>query len=162
MSKGVRIAAVGTALVGSALVVQGSVASASPDTPGSDQGPGDEVTLRFDVQFSPFSYTDLGEPGPSAADMIVFNDQLLREGHTVGHEVGNCVVVDASGLTNCTAVITLDGQGTIAFALENSPPPRKTLAVTGGSEAYRLVRGDGVLVENGDGTGTLTLHLDLD
>ncbi|SDX80693.1 hypothetical protein SAMN05661080_01302 [Modestobacter sp. DSM 44400] len=102
------------------------------------RGRDDETTLQFDVQFSPFSYTDPGKPGPSAADMIVFNDQLLRDGRTVSHEVGNCVMVDASGLSNCTAVITLDGQGTIAFALENAPPPWKALAVT----------------------GTLTLHLD--
>jgi hypothetical protein len=36
------------------------------------------------------------------------------------------------------------------------------LAVTGGSGAYRSAGGDGVLVENGDGTGTLTLDLELD
>jgi hypothetical protein len=64
-------------------------------------------------------------------------------------------------------VITLD-DGTIAFALENAPPPRKVLAVTGGSGSYRSAGGDGVLVEKGDGTetrpgtGTLTLHLDGD
>jgi allene oxide cyclase-like protein len=159
MPKRMHVAVVGTALVGSALLVQASVASASDDTSGGDHGRSHETTLVFDVQFSPFSYTDLGEPGPGAADMIVFNDQLLRDGRTVGHEVGNCVVVDASGLANCTAVITLD-DGTITFALENSPPPRKALAVTGGSGAYRLVRGDGVLVEDATGpTGTLTLHL---
>jgi hypothetical protein len=69
------------------------------------------------------------------------------------------VVVDASGLASCTAVLTLDGEGTIAYALENSPAPRKVLAVTGGSGDFAGVDGDGVLVENGDGTGDLTLQL---
>jgi hypothetical protein len=154
----VLTAAATAAVVAPALLVQG--ANAAPDPSGSAQD--HRTTLRFDVQFSPFSYTDLGQPGPSAADMIVFNDVLLRDGQQVGHETGSCVVVDPSGLSNCTAVLTVDGRGTITYALENSPPPRKTLAVTGGSGAFRTAAGDGVLLEHGDGTGSLTLTIDLD
>jgi hypothetical protein len=150
------MAAAGTALVGSAVLVQGSVASASSGDPAGDG----QSTVVFDVVFSPFNYTDLGEPGPSAADLIVFHDTLLQDGREDGHEVGSCVVVDADGLASCTAVLTVDGQGTIAYALENAPPPRKVLAITGGSGDYRTARGDGVLVEHGDGTGTLTLRID--
>jgi hypothetical protein len=150
------MAAAGTALVGSAVLVQGSVASASSGDPAGDG----QSTVVFDVVFSPFNYTDLGEPGPSAADLIVFHDTLLQDGREVGHEVGSCVVVDADGLASCTAVLTVDGQGTIAYALENAPPPRKVLAITGGSGDYRTARGDGVLAEHGDGTGTLTLRID--
>ncbi len=156
MHKRLRMAAAGTALVGSAVLVQGSVASASSGDPAGDG----QSTVMFDVVFSPFNYTDLGEPGPSAADLIVFHDTLLQDGREVGHEVGSCVVVDADGLASCTAVLTVDGQGTIAYALENAPPPRKVLAITGGSGDYRTARGDGVLVEHGDGTGTLTLRID--
>jgi hypothetical protein len=36
--------------------------------------------MTFHVVFSPFNYTDLGAPGPSAADVIVFHDQLLQDG----------------------------------------------------------------------------------
>jgi hypothetical protein len=147
--------------VAAAFLNQVATASASPDvrTGGHDS----EQTLRFDVQFSPFSYTDLGRPGPSAADAIVFHDTLSQHGRQVGDEVGNCVVVDASGLSNCTAVIRL-GDDTITFALVNAPPPRKVLAITGGSGAYRTADGDGVLVENGDAanTGTLTLRVSTD
>ena len=72
-------------------------------------------------------------------------------------------MVDAAGpLASCTAVLTLDDGGTITYALENAPPPRKVLAVTGGSGRFKGVDGDGVLVENGDGTGALTLYLDDD
>jgi hypothetical protein len=144
------------------VLLQGSLASASPGSSGHGHDDGDAV-LEFDVQFSPFDLTDLGAPGPSPADLIVFNDVLLVDGTQVGHEVGSCVVVavEATGpLASCTAVITLDGEGTIAFALENSPPPRKPLAITGGSGAFKGVDGDGLLVENGDGTGSLTLYLE--
>lgn len=147
----------GTAvLVAGSLLFAGSTATAGS---GGDPGHGG-TTLRFDVRFSPFSYTDLGAPGPSAPDQIVFNDRLLQHGHQVGHEVGNCVVVDTSGLANCTAVLTVNGRGSIAYSLENAPPPRKTLIITGGSGAYRSAGGEGLLVEHGDGTGTLTLSVD--
>lgn len=149
--------AVTTALAGASFLFGGSTAAAGSGGGHDDNG----TTLQFDVRFSPFSYTDLGAPGPSAADLIVFNDTLLQHGKQVGHEVGNCVVVDASGLANCTAVLTVDGQGSIAYSLENAPPPRKTLVITGGSGAYRNAGGEGVLVEHGDGTGALTLYVDV-
>jgi hypothetical protein len=163
MTKAVRIATVGVAAAGSVLLLQGSLASASPATSGGEHQH-EDVVREFDVQFSPFNYTDLGEPGPGPADLIVFHDVLLTDGVEVGHESGSCVVVDAQGFASCTAVISLDDGGTITYALENSPPPRKTLAVTGGSGRYRSAGGDGVLVENGDAanTGTLTLHLELE
>jgi hypothetical protein len=41
----------------------------------------------------------------------------------------------------------------------NSPPPVKNLAVTGGTGAYRNARGEAVLVEGGNDTGTLTVKL---
>jgi len=50
--------------------------------------------------------------------------------------------------------------GHITAAFANSPPPRKTLAITGGTGSYRTVDGEGTLVEAGDDTGTLTLHID--
>lgn len=163
MSGIVRIAAVGTVLAASAVLVVGATASASDrgNRPG-DKRHGNETTLHFDVNTSPSSYTDLGKPGPSAADVIVFNDTLLHNRRTVGHEVGSCVVVDPSGVANCTGVATVDGRGTIAFAFENGPPARKILAITGGSGAYRTARGDGVLVESGHETATLDVSIVLD
>ena len=85
--------------------------------------------------------------------MIVFHDQLFQNGKAVGDEVGSCVLVDETGLSNCSGVMQLENRGTIAFSFVNSPPPHKVLAVTGGSGEFRTVRGDGTLDENGDGTG---------
>lgn len=155
MSRKLRIGAAGVAVIGSALLVQTAVADA--DDGGLARS--HRVTLTLDVRTSPFNYTDLGDPGPSAADVIVFHDKLLKHGRQVGHQVGSCTVVEASGLANCTGVVTLAGRGTIAFAFENAPPPRKVLAVTGGSGAYRTAHGDGTFVESGRQTGTLTLRL---
>jgi hypothetical protein len=158
MTTSTRVAGGAAAVAASALLVLTALAVAGPNAAAGE----DHHRLRFHVEFSPPSYTDLGEPGFSAADVLVFNDHLLRDGRQVGHEVGSCVLVDASGLSNCTGVITLDGDGTIAFAFENAPPPEKTLAITGGSGDFRSAEGDGTLLENGDGTGTLTLSVDRD
>ena len=153
MRNSVRMTAVGACVLGCGLLLQGSTADAT-------QGHGRTHTTRhhFDVEFSPFSYTDLGPRGPGAPDAIVFHDKLLRGGRQVGDDVGSCVVVEAAGLANCTGVVRLRG-GTIAFALVNSPPPTKQLALTGGSGRYLTVRGDGRLVEFGNGKGTMDLRL---
>ena len=145
-----RAAVVGASLAALVLVLQGSALGA--DTRGGR-------TMTFHVVFAPFNYTDLGTPGPSAADIIVFHDQLSQNGTSVGDEIGSCVLVDETGLSNCTAVIRLEGRGTITFAFQNAPPPHKVLAITGGSGDFRTSRGDGTLDENEDHTGTLVLTL---
>ncbi len=153
MQRAKRAFALGGAALASLVLIQGSVASADSDA-------GRERVVRFAVHFSPFELIDVGEPNLSAGDEIVFHDTLFQHGKQVGDEVGSCVVLDPAGLSNCTGIVRL-GQDTISFAFVNAPPPRKLLAVTGGSGAYRTVRGDGVLLENGDAanTGTLTLRL---
>ena len=154
-----RVVTIGAAVAASALVAGVAATSASAD---SADGGRDVRTLRFQVETSPLDYTDLGAQGPSVADVIVFHDTLFKNGRQVGHEVGSCTFVEPDGLSNCTGVITLDRQGTITFAFENAPPPEKTLAITGGSGDFGSAEGDGTLVENGDGTGTLTLAVDRD
>ncbi len=151
-----RAMAVGVLLAASVLLFQGSVLGAAI---GNDGGGTSGHTLTFHVVFAPFNYTDLGAPGPSAADVIVFHDQLFKGTKAVGDEIGSCVLVDATGLSNCTGVMQLKNRGTITFSFVNAPPPHKVLAVTGGSGQFRTARGDGTLDENGDGTGTLVLRL---
>ena len=136
------------------LLLHGSAASASAD----DHSQGKRA-LSFHVLFSLPNYTDLGAPGFSAADVIVFHDQLQQGTETVGDEVGSCVLVDDTGLSNCSGVVQLTNRGTITFSFVNSPPPHKVLAITGGSGQFATARGDGTLDENGDGTGTLVLKL---
>ena len=150
MTAGATAAAIALLLGGSALSATATAGQSSEQ----------DRTMRFHVKFSTFSYTDLGTPGQSVADVIVFHDQLQQSNRTVGDEVGSCVVVDPKqGLANCTGVVRLGARGTITYSFVNAPPPHKVLAVTGGSGQFRSVGGDGTLDENGDGTGTLVLRL---
>ena len=55
-------------------------------------------TLTFEVEFSPFFFLDLGEPGPSMGDQIVSHDVLLDEnGQQVGHDGVSCILTDPAG-----------------------------------------------------------------
>lgn len=155
MGSVVRAAVLAASATMAALLLQGSAPSASADARGSWA----KSTQTFHVLFSPPSYTDLGRPGFAAADVIVFHDQLQRGSRTVGDEVGSCVMVDETGLSNCSGVVRLTNRGTITFSFVNAPPPHKVLAITGGSGQFSTVRGEGTLDENGDGTGTLVLVL---
>ena len=76
-----RSVAAGCVVAALALVLQGSAltAGASPAEGGQTSR-----ALTFDVLFSPFDYTDLGQPGPSSADVIVFHDTLKQAGRASG------------------------------------------------------------------------------
>lgn len=123
-------------------------------------------TLTFDVVFSPFELVEANNERDSASpvvlgDEIVFHDQLLDKGKQVGDEVGSCVIaaVTSGVIANCSGVIRLPG-GNITFQFPNVPgPDPKDLAVTGGTGSYRSAGGEGTLVEFGNGTGRLTIHL---
>jgi hypothetical protein len=125
-------------------------------------GRGGERTLTFVVHFSPFNVVDLPPAGLSVGDISMFHDQLLDAGgHQVGVEAGSCPVTQLipTGVeVMCSVAVSLtDGQITLQGLATNAPD--KPLAVTGGTGRYRTTRGDAALHENGDGTGTLTLHL---
>jgi hypothetical protein len=125
-------------------------------------GRGGEQTLKFVVHFSPFNVIDLPPAGLSVGDFSVFHDQLLdASGHQVGLDAGTCPVTQLipTGVeVMCSLAVSLtDGQITLQGLATNAPD--KPLAVTGCTGRYRTTRGDAALHENGDGTGTLTLHL---
>jgi hypothetical protein len=130
-------------------------------------GPGSarSRTLVFHVAFSPPEFVpanNIRNPHSQFAlgGEIVFHDQLFSDGQHVGDEGGSCVLVDVSqgGLANCSEVIRLPG-GTVTGQFLNAPPPRKQIAITGGTGVYDAAGGEGTLVEFGTFNGRLTLHL---
>jgi hypothetical protein len=123
------------------------------------------MTLRFDVRFSPFNLIDVDHSGAqtfTTGDEIVFHDKLFVDERRVGDQGGSCVIIDGTaGLANCTGVVRLPA-GEVSYQFLNSPPPDKTLVVTGGTGRYLNVGGVAALHEDATGpTGTLTLHLTL-
>ncbi len=118
--------------------------------------------LHFLVKFiGQDTFLDLGAPGPSQGDEMILHDLVFTpDGRTqVGYDGGSCVFFDVTKPEeNCTVTFSLPG-GNITTQFLNSPPPAKTLAVTGGTRTYRNVRGQGKLVESGHETATLSFDL---
>jgi hypothetical protein len=118
--------------------------------------------LHFFVKFiGQDTFLDLGTPGFSQGDEFILHDLVFTpDGRTqVGYDGGSCVIFDvARPEENCTVTFSLPG-GDITTQFLNSPPPAKTLAVTGGTGIYRNVRGQGKLVESVNQTATLSFDL---
>ena len=143
-------------------VIGGILVSSRPTSTSAAASSVETTHLHFLVKFiGQDTFLDLGAPGPSQGDEMILHDLVFTpDGHTqVGYDGGSCVFFDVTKPEeNCTVTFSLPG-GTITTQFLNSPPPAKTLAVTGGTGTYRNVRGQGKLVESGHETATLSFDL---
>jgi hypothetical protein len=160
-STGTRIRIV---LMTIALVTAGLVTAAATS---SQAGTGHGRVLRFGVHFSPFNVIDVPplqthRGDYTAGDYTVFSDVLTdHAGRRVGSEAGTGTItrVAKSGAQIYYAMaIQLHG-GQITGSGLGSPAPDKHLAVNGGTGSFTGAHGSILVVENGDGTGSLKLTL---
>lgn len=112
---------------------------------------------------------DLGQKGFSAGDMQVFTSRVYENGRQVATNAGTSQIVGKTASSITVSLISTatfsDGsittQGSFTEDLSVGPPPI-TLAVTGGTGAYRTARGELRIefIKKTDNTrGTLTLIL---
>src|SRR3979411_3465268 len=59
---------------------------------GSSGNDGNQATFRLDAVTTEQNFVDLGAPGTSLGDLIVFTGQLLQGNTEVGHQSGVCTV----------------------------------------------------------------------
>jgi hypothetical protein len=119
---------------------------------------------------------DLGPTGPSLGDRFVFTDNVFRGGRQVGVLGAECTVTrlepnpvpagqePTSAMVNCVATIQLPKghvtlQGLLTFSEEAGN--RFTIAITGGTGAYRTAHGEATLTENEDEDAPDRLRLKL-
>ena len=114
-------------------------------------------TLSYDVTFHDTVLTAKTD-GLSLGDRFILDDVLLQGGKQVGTSSGLCTITNINGIAICNVTFSVPG-GTLSAQFINAPPPKKDFAITGGTGAYANVIGVGVMIENGDNTGTLTLTL---
>jgi len=144
----------------------GTVAAAGPELAGTSQAAQaaeSRQRLHFEVEFSPHRVVDTPprqvlQPG----DYSVFSDRLLnRAGRAVGAQAGSGLVTkvrDTGAQVYFSLAIRL-AHGQIAVQGLSSTAPIKRMPISGGTGRYSGVDGHVVLVERGDGTGTLTVIL---
>jgi hypothetical protein len=116
-------------------------------------------TIKFALAFHDVQL-DLGKQGPSVGDVQLLADSLLdAKGRKVGHDGGVCTFTSlAPPEAACQITFILPG-GQIATQFLNAPPPRKVAAIIGGTGAYRGARGEAVIVERPNQTGTIIFQL---
>jgi len=104
-------------------------------------------------------FLDLGAPGPSLGDELVFSEILRERGREVGTSGGVCVVTETVppytvAAFHCVATLSLRRgqitlQGLVEVQGEDDPGPF-TVAITGGTGAYRGASGEAVIRDVSD------------
>jgi hypothetical protein len=112
------------------------------------------------VQSAPqVAAVDLGDPGPSAGDVLVFRSELLD---TTGSQVGqlNITCTQAIGTEHiCRGIFTLTGRGQLSVdALPTFPQPVVGI-VNGGNGEFQRTRGEVEIRPRADGTTLITFEL---
>jgi len=144
----------GSLLAIAALALAGTAYAAGPDSNGkSSDRHGHDRTIKL-VEASEAvqpAFVDLGKPGPTAGDLVVVTDGLLRQdGSKAGVLRQVCTLVEpgTSPLTStfeCSASFALT-EGTITAQGPFVPSaPEQTAAVTGGTGAFSTAQGEAII-----------------
>lgn len=139
-------------------------ASASAD------GKGKRDDLRLVATTNQEEFVDVGAPGLSLGDQFVFSEVLRSRGREVGTSGGVCTVTEIvayEALTaHCVATLSLRRgqitlQGLVEFQGEDDTGPF-TVAITGGTGAYRGASGEARIREVSDMRTVYKLSFDSD
>ena len=130
---------------------------------------GGKKTLRLVATQDQSESLDLGSPGPSLGDELVFSEVLRERGREVGTSGVVCTVtsveVPYEVLTyNCVATLSLRrGQITLQALIEVQGADDMgpwDIAITGGTGAYRTAGGDGTYRQLSETRAVYKLRLD--
>jgi allene oxide cyclase len=102
------------------------------------------TTARFTVveRARTDTVVDIGASGDSTGDLLTFHNKLYRGGNVVGRDQGVCTrIAVKKGTWECTWTNILAG-GSITVEGPFYDTKDSTLAVTGGTGAYRRARGE--------------------
>ena len=125
-----------------AIVAVGILVFGSTTAEGHGKG---KRTLRLVATENQSNFLDLGTPGPSLGDELIFSETLSRRGRDVGESGVVCVITATTPpydviTFHCVATLSLRRgqitlQGLIEVQGEDDPGPF-TVAITGGTGAF--------------------------
>jgi hypothetical protein len=127
--------------------------STAPPAAFGEQGENRErpwkVLHFFERGAGDLAFVDLGDPGPSIGDRLVFSNPLFdTDNRLIGRDGAECVIVridpteppERQQVVQCTISVQLaDGQLTVQGLAQGT---ENYFAVTGGTGAYRKARGE--------------------
>jgi hypothetical protein len=137
------------ALASCLLLAAPAAASDERDGNGHEKDRPSKVLHLIERGTGALAFLDLGEPGPSIGDRLVFaNDLFDLHGRKVGTDGAECTIVRidlsappaAQQIVQCVISVKLaDGQITFQSLAQGT---ENYFAVTGGTGAYRKARGE--------------------
>ena len=148
MRRTLLLAGIGLAVIG--LVAAGASAS------GASRGARTLVLVQGAPQIA---FVDLGDPGPSAGDVLVFRSELFDTANAAAGDL-NITCTQTIGPENiCRGIFTIAGTGQLSVdALPTFPQPTVGI-VNGGNGEFQRTRGEVEIEPQADGTTLLTFHL---
>jgi hypothetical protein len=123
----------------------------------SQESPQTLITIA-DARTDPARVIDMGEPGDSRGDILVFDQPLLDEDmEIIGNNSGTCIRTRAGHSLQCQWTLTFDN-GSIQVAGREFDEGTSVISITGGTGSYAGISGEMTSVNNNDGTFTQTLR----
>jgi hypothetical protein len=114
------------------------------------------VTIA-DAKTEPATLVDVGDPGDSVGDTVVFDQPLLDEdGAAIGNNSGVCIRTRVGHSYQCQWTLTFD-DGSIQVAGREADQGSSAISIVGGTGVYSGISGQMISTNNNDGTFTQTL-----
>ena len=114
-----------------------------------------------DARTETATLVDLGEPGDSVGDLVVFDQPLLDSNESViGTNSGVCIRTRVDHSYQCQWTLTFD-DGSIQVAGREADQGASAISIVGGTGAYIGISGEMISTNNNDGTFTQTLRFRL-
>lgn len=115
------------------------------------------VTIA-DARINTAQSVDLGEPGDSVGDILVFDQPLLDlEMKVIGNNSGTCIRTRVGHSFQCQWTLTFEN-GSIQVAGREFDQGTSAVSIVGGTGIYSGIAGEMKSTNNNDGTFTQTLR----
>ena len=115
------------------------------------------VTIA-DARIDRAQFIDIGEPGDSVGDILVFDQPLLDEDFkNIGINSGTCIRTRVAHSFQCQWTLTF-ADGSIQVAGRELDQGTSVISIVGGTGKYAGITGDMESVNNNDGTFKQTLR----
>jgi hypothetical protein len=117
----------------------------------SQQAPQTLITIA-DARVNSAQLIDIGKPGDSVGDILIFDQPLRDEGMTsIGNNSGMCIRTRVDHSFQCQWTLTFES-GSIQVAGRELERGTSTISIVGGTGIYSGISGEMESTNNNDGT----------
>lgn len=124
--------------------------------------PSQSMITIADARTNPAQIIDLGKPGDSIGDILVFDQPLLDKAkRKIGNNSGTCIRTRVADSFQCQWTLTFGNSskssGSILVAGREYDKGASTVSIIGGTGSYAGISGEMESTNNNDGTFTQVL-----